>query len=241
MPTDPRAFLCRGRYRSFPSQAAPPKEYPFLAPPEAPDELGGLGHYAVLKVLGVGAMGVVFQAEDLHLKRMVRASKWSSRPWPRMPIHRSASCAKPSWPPPSSTITSSPSTRSARTAAYRSWPWSSSKANPWTTASNGWADSRLAEVLAIGREIAQGLAAAHARGLIHRDIKPANIWLEGDRNGRVKILDFGLARGHAEDDVHLTQAGAIVGTPAYMAPEQASAEEVDHRCDLFSLGRCFIG
>ena len=80
----------------------------------------------------------------------------------------------------------------------------------------------LAEVLRIGRETAEGLAAAHERGLIHRDIKPANMWLEGKR-GRVKILDFGLARA-ADEQSHLTQQGAIVGTPAYMAPEQARGE-----------------
>src|ERR1700682_1040655 len=66
------------------------------------------------------------------------------------------------------------------------------------------------EVLRIGREMAEGLAAAHDRGLIHRDIKPGNIWLEGKR-GRVKVLDFGLARA-AADTGHLTQPGAIVGT-----------------------------
>ena len=82
-------------------------------------------------------------------------------------------------------------------------------------------------------QIAAGLAAAHAQGLIHRDIKPANILLE---NGveRVKITDFGLAR--AADDASLTQSGVIAGTPQYMAPEQARGEPVDHRADLFSLG-----
>jgi serine/threonine protein kinase len=92
----------------------------------------------------------------------------------------------------------------------------------------------LPEVLRVGREIAEGLAAAHARGLVHRDIKPANVWLE-ERRGRVRIVDFGLARG-SEPDAQWTQAGAVIGTPAYMAPEQASGAVADARCDLFSLG-----
>src|SRR5439155_1574681 len=93
----------------------------------------------------------------------------------------------------------------------------------------------LPEVLRVGREVARGLAAAHDKGLIHRDVKPGNVWLEGG-TGRCKILDFGLARAEA-DDVHLTQSGAVVGTPAYMAPEQARGDRhVDARADLFSLG-----
>jgi serine/threonine protein kinase len=90
------------------------------------------------------------------------------------------------------------------------------------------------EILRIGREIADGLAAAHRLGLIHRDIKPANIWLEAPRD-RVKILDFGLARAVSKDP-GITQQGVIVGTPAYMSPEQARGETVDARCDLWSLG-----
>jgi serine/threonine protein kinase len=86
----------------------------------------------------------------------------------------------------------------------------------------------LSEVLRVGREIAAGLAAAHARGLVHRDIKPANVWLE-ERRGHVRIVDFGLARG-SEPDAQFTQAGAVIGTPAYMAPEQASGVPVDARC-----------
>jgi Leucine-rich repeat (LRR) protein len=92
----------------------------------------------------------------------------------------------------------------------------------------------IAEVLRIGREIAEGLAVAHSAGLIHRDIKPANVWLEAPQ-ARVKILDFGLARA-ASQDAGLTQQGAIIGTPAYMAPEQGRGGSIDSRCDLFSLG-----
>ena len=91
----------------------------------------------------------------------------------------------------------------------------------------------LKEILRISMQIASGLAAAHAQGLVHRDIKPANILLE---NGveRVKITDFGLAR--AVDDVRITKPGVVTGTPEYMSPEQARSEPVDHRSDLFSLG-----
>ncbi|MFO0843649.1 MAG: protein kinase [Gemmataceae bacterium] len=97
----------------------------------------------------------------------------------------------------------------------------------------------LADAVRFAREAAQGLAAAHAAGLVHRDIKPANLWIEGEpgaasAGGRLKILDFGLARPAAE--AALTQAGVVVGTPAYMPPEQANGEAVDHRGDLFSLG-----
>jgi serine/threonine-protein kinase len=89
------------------------------------------------------------------------------------------------------------------------------------------------EILRIGLQIAEGLAAAHAQGVVHRDIKPANILLEdGDR--RVLISDFGLAR--TLDDATLTASGMVAGTPAYMSPEQARGEQVDHRTDLFSLG-----
>ncbi|HVS36270.1 MAG TPA: protein kinase, partial [Gemmataceae bacterium] len=93
----------------------------------------------------------------------------------------------------------------------------------------------MTEVLRIGREIADGLDAAHSHGLIHRDVKPSNVWLESGR-GRVKILDFGLARVADQNQNQLTQEGLVMGTPAFMAPEQARGLPVDGRCDLFSLG-----
>ena len=92
----------------------------------------------------------------------------------------------------------------------------------------------VSESCRIGREIAAGLEAAHSHGLIHRDIKPSNIWLEG-RQGRVRILDFGLARP-ATTDQRVTHSGAVLGTPAYMAPEQAAGDEATSQSDLFSLG-----
>jgi hypothetical protein len=112
----------------------------------------------------------------------------------------------------------------------------------------------IAEVMCIARETLIGLAVAHERGLIHRDIKPSNIWLEVREEApvgsagtdpvlsvadasvrRVKILDFGLARSLATES-NLTRTGTILGTPAYMAPEQARGRQVDARADLFSLG-----
>ena len=89
-------------------------------------------------------------------------------------------------------------------------------------------------ILKVALDVAEGLAAAHAKGLIHRDIKPANVWLEGDPTARelssqvrrCKILDFGLAPSTSAVDVHLTASGTIVGTPAYMSPEQGRGEVV---------------
>jgi serine/threonine protein kinase len=90
------------------------------------------------------------------------------------------------------------------------------------------------EVVRIGKDIATGLAAAHAKGVIHRDMKPANVWLD-EETGRARILDFGLAR--QEDGVDaLTESNALVGTPAYMSPEQIDGERATPRSDLFALG-----
>src|SRR6185369_11172306 len=94
----------------------------------------------------------------------------------------------------------------------------------------------LTEVIGYTTQIASALAAAHAAGIVHRDIKPANVIVTPE--SQVKILDFGLAKLVEKElaGESLTEAGKVVGTVAYMSPEQASARPTDHRTDIFSLG-----
>jgi serine/threonine protein kinase len=221
---------------------ARPELIEFLAPPEKPGEIGRLGPYRVVRVMGAGGMGVVYHAEDTQLQRPVALKAL-------LPALAGSAEAKQRF------------LREARAAAaikhdhiVTIYQVGEDRGAPYLAMEFLHGESLedrlrrlgrppLAEMLRIGREVAEGLAAAHERGLIHRDIKPGNLWLE-DRSaggtplatgGRVKVLDFGLARASG-DATQLTQQGAILGTPAYMAPEQAAGAALDPRCDLFSLG-----
>ncbi len=95
----------------------------------------------------------------------------------------------------------------------------------------------IEHAISIIRDAAEGLAVAHEKGIVHRDIKPENLMLT-EKNKAVKITDFGLARGGSEMQ-ELTKVGQILGTPAYMSPEQCAGEKVDSRSDIYSLGATF--
>ncbi|MFN7972134.1 MAG: serine/threonine-protein kinase [Acidobacteriota bacterium] len=92
----------------------------------------------------------------------------------------------------------------------------------------------VAEAASLAAQIADGLAAAHVLGIVHRDVKPHNVMVGPD--GRVHLLDFGVARGVGLDMKRITRTGMIVGTLEYMAPEQIDSHRVDERCDIYALG-----
>jgi serine/threonine protein kinase/formylglycine-generating enzyme required for sulfatase activity len=205
-----------------------------LAPPERPDEIGRLGGYRVLSMLGKGGMGMVFRAEDPALRRIVALKimlpEFAKRATAKDRFLREAQLA--------ATLEHDHVVAIHHVGEDRGFPFIAMSFLKGMSLDD-WLKHRrpltMPQILRIGRETAQGLAAAHERGMIHRDIKPANLWLDGSARGRIKILDFGLARAEKED-IALTRSGQIVGTPQYMSPEQAAGDKLDARSDLFSLG-----
>lgn len=189
-----------------------------------------LGRYCILECIGVGGMGTVYKAHDPQLERMVAV---------KVPLlERSGDDRRPRF------------LREARAAAQvrhanlcpiydvgdeGGIPYAVLEYIDGPTLAEVLKTGRLhlARAIAVARKMALALQAVHDRGILHRDLKPANILL--DAHGEPFLTDFGLSRPASDPD-HLTKEGYLLGTPAYMAPEQADGQPVDHRCDLFSFG-----
>jgi len=200
----------------------------FLQPSTKPGSIGLIGHYEVLAALGQGGFGVVVKAFDEKLHRVVAIKVLNPQVAATSPPRRRF-------------------LREARAAAairhdnivqvysveeqpqpYLVMEYIDGESLMQKQDRQG--PLEVSAVVHFGRQIASGLAAAHAAGLIHRDIKPANILLELGAEQRIKITDFGLAR--SVDDASLTRSGLISGTPMYMAPEQALGGGARSSCRL---------
>ncbi len=190
-----------------------------------------ISHYRITEKLGEGGMGVVYKAEDTKLKRSV-ALKFLPRELTldadaKERFAREAQAASALDHPNICTIHEIDETDDGQMficiACYEG-----------QTVGEKIEDGplQMEEALDITTQVAEGLQEAHRRGIVHRDIKPANIIVTPD--GLVKIMDFGLAK--LAGQTKLTRVGATVGTVAYMSPEQARGEDVDHRTDIWSLG-----
>ncbi len=216
-----------------------------------------VSHYRVFEKLGSGGMGVVYKAEDLRLERIV-ALKFL-----RFPVETPELVSPQSRKGPSVETRYSASLQERERARQRQRfiheaKFASALDHPHIgtiyeidEADDGQLFIAMAyykgetlkekihrgplpqqEAIEVAIQVAEGLAAAHMRGIVHRDIKPSNLIHTAE--GVVKILDFGLAK--PADVTGLTLTGAIIGTPAYISPEQARGDTVDHRTDIWSLG-----
>src|SRR3954464_1542200 len=210
-----------------------------------------IAHYRVTAEIGRGGMGVVYAAEDLNLGRQVAIKfltpEMGSDPDVLERFRREARAASSLNHPNICTIYDLEHVVDAN--GERNFiVMELMEGQPLAEKLRAGA-LKIADVLELGMQVADGLDAAHAKGIIHRDIKPANIFVT--TRGQAKILDFGLAKltkkisavaetmpiGAAHDSVgSLTSAGTTVGTIAYMSPEQACGENLDARSDLFSFG-----
>jgi tetratricopeptide (TPR) repeat protein len=189
-----------------------------------------VGHYRVLARLGGGGMGVVYQARDTRLERLVALkflpSQWSNDDDAKRRFVREAQAASATDHPNICTIYSIDEAADGRLFIVMAH-------YPGATLKQRLEEGPLAveDALEIATQAAKGLGRAHKAGVVHRDIKPSNLILTDDM---VKIVDFGLAK--FADSVHLTVSSTPVGTFAYMSPEQVRAEDATASSDVWALG-----
>jgi len=189
-----------------------------------------ISHYKIIEKLGEGGMGVVYKAEDLKLGRVI-ALKFLPPEWTRDAaararfLHEAQAAAALSHPNICTIFEIDEVEGQIFIAMERIEGESLSDMIAR-------APMQIGEVLDVSVRIAEGLAAAHAKGIVHRDIKPGNMMLTS--GGRPKIMDFGLAKSAGQ--TKLTRIGTTTGTIAYMSPEQSRGEDVDHRTDIWSFG-----
>jgi len=189
-----------------------------------------VAHYKILEKIGEGGMGVVYKAEDTKLKRTV-ALKFLPPELTRDAqakarfVQEAQAAAALDHP----NICAVHEIGEAEGVTYIVMPYVKGQSLKERVAVG---PLSVEDALAIAGQVAEGLKEAHDKGIIHRDIKPANIMLT--EKGQAKIMDFGLAK--LEAGVDLTRTMAVIGTVAYMSPEQARGEEVDLRTDIWSFG-----
>jgi serine/threonine protein kinase/Tol biopolymer transport system component len=203
-----------------------------------------LGHYRIEEKLGEGGMGVVYRAFDTHLDRSVaikilRADAATSADRKRRFLQEAKAASALNHP----NIIHVYDISSSDGTDYIAMEFVAGKTLDQLIGKSG---LPVKDVLSYSAQIADALARAHAAGIVHRDLKPANIMVGED--GRVKLLDFGLAKltevtvdsdgatATIKQDLPQTEEGSILGTVAYMSPEQAEGKKVDARSDIFSFG-----
>ena len=189
-----------------------------------------ISHYKITEPIGEGGMGFVYKAEDLKLKRTVALKFLSHQALEdqdqRARFFREAQAAAGLDHPNICTVYEVDEA-AGETFIAMAYLEGQSLQDKIATG-----PLEIDEAVDIAQQVAQGLQAAHKKEVVHRDIKPANVIVTLD--GVAKIVDFGLAQLSGED--RLTKEGSVVGTTAYMSPEQAMADPVDHRTDVWSLG-----
>lgn len=196
--------------------------------------MASFGRYEIIDKLGEGAMGVVYRARDANLGRVVALKTLSTYLDADAELrHRFRREAEAIGCLNHPNIVSIYDLGEQDGQAYMAMELL--EGEDLRVLIEGRDEVPLADRVRILVHIAQGLAYAHAHGVVHRDVKPANIFVTS--TGRVKLLDFGLARLAASQAI--TREGLILGTPDYMSPEQATGRPIDHRTDIFSAGAVF--